>query len=167
MYSALGWYDFTNPADPLPELTAELVTENLDQLEALADQGVRFDIYMFDDWWERSDLGSFRRATFPDGPGALVERLESMGMRAGLWWATTRAVWSAAETPGIEPSWANDPTHSALADEVGSGRYDLVVLGAENRAIQHRMFFGYENERLMQAENRAVTIVVPNIAQLR
>jgi hypothetical protein len=119
VYSALGWYDFTNPADPLPELTAELVAENLDQLEALADQGVEFDIYMFDDWWERTDLGSFRRATFPDGPGALVERLESMGMRAGLWWATTRAVWSAAETPGIEPSWANDPTHSARLDLAG------------------------------------------------
>ena len=27
MYSALGWYDFTNPADPLPELTAALVDE--------------------------------------------------------------------------------------------------------------------------------------------
>ena len=60
-----------------------------------------------------------------------------------------------------------DPSRSALADEVASGKYDLIVLGAENRAIQHRLFFGYENERLVQTPNVGVAIVVPNIAQLR
>ncbi len=119
VYSALGWYDFTNPADPLPELTADLVGENLDQLAALAEAGVGFDVYMFDDWWDRADLGSFRRSAFPDGPGALVERLESLGMRAGLWWATSRAVWSADQAPGIERAFANDPSHSASLDLAG------------------------------------------------
>jgi nucleotide-binding universal stress UspA family protein len=63
--------------------------------------------------------------------------------------------------------FAYDPSHSALGDEVASGKYDLVVLGAENRAIQHRLFFGYENERLLATPNVGVAIVVPNIAQLR
>ena len=58
-----------------------------------------------------------------------------------------------------------DPTHSALADEVASGRFDLIVLGAENRAIQHRLFFGYENERLLESTNVAVAIVVPYLGR--
>jgi nucleotide-binding universal stress UspA family protein len=59
-----------------------------------------------------------------------------------------------------------DPTHSALADELGTGKYDLVVLGAENRAIQHRLFFGYEKERLFRKSPVSVAVVVPNVARL-
>jgi hypothetical protein len=119
VYSPLGWYDFTNPADPLPELTAELVDVNLDQLAEAATVGARFDVYMFDDWWERTDLGSFRRSTFPGGTDPLVERVEAQGMRSGLWWATSRAVWSSDHAPGIEGSWANDPSHDASLDLSG------------------------------------------------
>src|SRR5262249_43016229 len=61
---------------------------------------------------------------------------------------------------------AYDPTHSALADELMAGKYDLVVLGAENRAIQHRLFFGYEKERLIRRSPVSVAIVVPDIARL-
>jgi Kef-type K+ transport system membrane component KefB/nucleotide-binding universal stress UspA family protein len=46
------------------------------------------------------------------------------------------------------------------------GGHDLVVLGAENRAIQNRLFFGTDNERLISDESVAVAIVVPNVAQL-
>src|SRR5207248_2994174 len=35
VYSALGWYDFTNPADPLFELDADLVREHLAALDGL------------------------------------------------------------------------------------------------------------------------------------
>jgi len=45
--------------------------------------------------------------------------------------------------------------------------HDLVVLGAENRAIQNRLFFGSDNERLISEEKLAVAIVVPNVAQLK
>ncbi len=59
-----------------------------------------------------------------------------------------------------------DPSSSAVEQEVESGRYDLVVIGAENRAVQHRLFFGYENERMIIHTEVAVAIVVPNIALL-
>ena len=61
---------------------------------------------------------------------------------------------------------AFDPRSSAVAEEVERGHYDLVVLGAENRAIQHRLFFGYENERLIRATRVPVVVVVPNLARL-
>jgi Kef-type K+ transport system membrane component KefB/nucleotide-binding universal stress UspA family protein len=61
---------------------------------------------------------------------------------------------------------AYDPRSSAVAQAVEKGRYDLVVLGAENRAIQHRLFFGYENERLIRATRIPVVVVVPNLRKL-
>jgi nucleotide-binding universal stress UspA family protein len=69
----------------------------------------------------------------------------------------------------IKPSilhLAFDPRSSAIADEVERGHYDLVVVGAENRAIQHRLFFGYENERLIRGTRIPVVVVVPNLSRL-
>jgi len=61
---------------------------------------------------------------------------------------------------------AYDPSSSALAQEAANGKYDLVVLGAENRAVQHRLFFGYDTERLIRMSPVAVVIVVPQLRRL-
>ncbi|HEV3030667.1 MAG TPA: cation:proton antiporter [Polyangia bacterium] len=61
---------------------------------------------------------------------------------------------------------AYDPRSSAVSRALEKGSYDLVVLGAENRAIQHRLFFGYENERLIRAARVPVVVVVPNLRRL-
>ncbi len=59
-----------------------------------------------------------------------------------------------------------DPQSSAVKDEATSGKYDLVVIGAENRAIRHRLFFGYHSEAMLENEQIAVAIIVPNLARL-
>ena len=61
---------------------------------------------------------------------------------------------------------AYDPRTSPVAQAVEKGNYDLVVLGTENRAVQHRLFFGYENERLIRASRVPVVVVVPNLGRL-
>jgi Kef-type K+ transport system membrane component KefB/nucleotide-binding universal stress UspA family protein len=69
----------------------------------------------------------------------------------------------------IKPSilhLAFDPRSSAVVQELERGKYDLVVIGAENRAIQHRLFFGYENERLIRGTRIPVVLVVPNLSRL-
>lgn len=119
VYSALGWYDFTNPADPLPELSEELVMENLAELERVRDAGARFDIYMFDDWWDWQDLGRFRPTSFPRGSTPSVERLEALGMRTGIWWATTRSAWSVRDRAGLEAAVANAPDFGATIELAG------------------------------------------------
>jgi nucleotide-binding universal stress UspA family protein len=53
-----------------------------------------------------------------------------------------------------------------LAAEAASGKYDLVVIGTENRAIQHRLFFGADTERLIRNAPVAIALVVPNIGRL-
>jgi nucleotide-binding universal stress UspA family protein len=61
----------------------------------------------------------------------------------------------------------NDPFSTALLTEAKSGKYDLVMVGCENRAVQNRLFFGRDNERLIRESAVAVAIVVPNIGLLR
>ncbi len=56
-----------------------------------------------------------------------------------------------------------DPVRSAVAAEAATGKYDLIVLGTENRAIRNRLFFGYENERLLRESPVSLMLVVPKI----
>jgi nucleotide-binding universal stress UspA family protein len=62
---------------------------------------------------------------------------------------------------------SSDSFTSRLVNEAHAGVYDLIVLGVENRAVQHRLFFGRDNETLIREASAAVAVVVPNIAQLR
>jgi nucleotide-binding universal stress UspA family protein len=61
---------------------------------------------------------------------------------------------------------AHDPNSSVMSEEAATGKYDLVVLGAENRAVAHRLFFGHDNERLIRSAAVTLAIVIPNVAFL-
>jgi Kef-type K+ transport system membrane component KefB/nucleotide-binding universal stress UspA family protein len=54
------------------------------------------------------------------------------------------------------------PTVPVLA-EARSGLYQLVVVGAESHAVQHRLSVGYDVERIVQEAPCAVVVVVPRI----
>jgi Kef-type K+ transport system membrane component KefB/nucleotide-binding universal stress UspA family protein len=60
-----------------------------------------------------------------------------------------------------------DPNGHAVETALANNGYDLVVLGAENRAIQNRLFFGHEKEQLLERTTLAVLVVVPSIAMLK
>jgi Kef-type K+ transport system membrane component KefB/nucleotide-binding universal stress UspA family protein len=60
----------------------------------------------------------------------------------------------------------SDLLSGALASEASSGKFDLVVIGAENRAVQHRLFFGAENERLLRSAPIPIALVIPHIGKL-
>ncbi|HEY6561066.1 MAG TPA: cation:proton antiporter [Polyangiaceae bacterium] len=60
-----------------------------------------------------------------------------------------------------------EQSQTALTNEISAGAYDLVVLGAENRAVKNRMFFGYENQAILEGSAVATLIVVPKIAMLK
>jgi nucleotide-binding universal stress UspA family protein len=63
--------------------------------------------------------------------------------------------------------YPSDMLSGALAREASSGNYDLVVIGAENRAVQHRLYFGADTERLIRSSPITVALVVPSIGLLR
>jgi Kef-type K+ transport system membrane component KefB/nucleotide-binding universal stress UspA family protein len=60
-----------------------------------------------------------------------------------------------------------DPGLESVADAIERGNYDLVVLGAENRAVKRRLFFGHENERIINLESVTTTIVIPHAGRRR
>lgn len=39
----------------------------------------------------------------------------------------------------------------------------MVVLGAENRAVRKRLFFGHENQRIIDLAGVTTLILVPNL----
>jgi nucleotide-binding universal stress UspA family protein len=70
---------------------------------------------------------------------------------------------------GVKPNIVHldyDPSHSATAAAIVAGRYDIVVLGAENRAVRKRLFFGYENQRIIDLQSVTTLILVPNFARI-
>jgi Kef-type K+ transport system membrane component KefB/nucleotide-binding universal stress UspA family protein len=58
-----------------------------------------------------------------------------------------------------------DSRNPPVLAEAASGKYDLIVLGAENRAIHHRLYFGHANEQLVEEAGVSVVLVVPRVAQ--
>jgi nucleotide-binding universal stress UspA family protein len=52
----------------------------------------------------------------------------------------------------------------SILGRASSGEYDLLVLGAEHRAIHNRLFFGYEKERLLEESSISVVLLVPKVA---
>lgn len=59
---------------------------------------------------------------------------------------------------------SDQPTLPVLA-EAKTGRYGLLVVGAENHAVQHRLSIGYDVERLVDEVPCTVLVVVPKIAK--
>jgi Kef-type K+ transport system membrane component KefB/nucleotide-binding universal stress UspA family protein len=52
---------------------------------------------------------------------------------------------------------------ASVLTRIATGRYDLLVMGVESRAIHHRLFFGYENERLVEECPIPVALVVAKV----
>lgn len=56
-----------------------------------------------------------------------------------------------------------DPGLGSVANIIARGKYGLVVLGAENRAVRQRLFFGHENERIINLDSVTTIILVPHL----
>lgn len=54
----------------------------------------------------------------------------------------------------------------SVQKELEKGGHDLLVLGAENRAIRRRLFFGHDNERIIRNTQMSVAILIPHIGKL-
>jgi hypothetical protein len=52
-----------------------------------------------------------------------------------------------------------------VLQELNAGRYDLVVVGAESGAVQHRLGVGFDVERLVNEAPCSVAVLVPKLAR--
>ncbi len=116
-----------------PSLDDEETLDVLRVLEKWQKKEVRFDYFTLDTGWvdPNSDLTRFRPACFPNGPAQIVQQVNALGMKFGLWFATS---WAA------ESCWDYPP---ALA-----GQQPVAMpyrLGYPDKAHEGRMFcFGSE-----------------------
>ncbi|HWE64173.1 MAG TPA: hypothetical protein VHB98_20880 [Chloroflexota bacterium] len=107
IYSAYGIYDSAGSAPT--EGTAQLLLENLDQLERLRSRGILFDYYAIDTGWNNplGDLKDFDPERYPDGPDQIFARVHALGMKPGLWVSPSHgpAVFRpAVKRPDLAPS---------------------------------------------------------------
>jgi hypothetical protein len=103
VYTPLGINNLWGAA---PTLTDEENLDVLNLLEKWQKQGVKFDYYTLDTGWidPGSDLTRFRPNCFPDGPKKLVDRVNQLGMKFGLWFGTS---WGAQSAWDYPPAFAN------------------------------------------------------------
>ena len=89
----------------------EQVLNLLDLLEQWQKKGVRFDYFTLDTGWvdPNSDLTRFRPTCFPNGPGEIVRRVNALGMKFGLWFATS---WAAESCWDYPPALSGQPAIS-------------------------------------------------------
>ncbi len=59
---------------------------------------------------------------------------------------------------------SGDPNHSVMA-EARTGLYQLLVIGAENRAVQHRLKVGYDVEQIVHDAPCAAVVVIPKVGE--
>ena len=99
-------FGINNQWGACPTLNDLEILDGLQVLEKWQEKGLRFDYYVPDTGWHdhASDLTRFAPQCFPEGVGKVVERLNSLGMKFGLWFAVTWGEESCSEYP---PIWAS------------------------------------------------------------
>jgi len=105
---AIGIYDpfgINNQWGGCPTLNDVEILDGLDRLKKWRERGFGFDYYVPDTGWvdHASDLTRFAPQCFPNGPRKVVERVKALGMKFGLWFATS---WGAASCSDYPPVWA-------------------------------------------------------------
>ncbi len=110
LISAYTPFGINNQWGACPTLDDEETMDVLDLLQKFRAKDVHFDYFTFDTGWvdPASDLTRFRPGCFPDGPGKIVDRLQSLDMKFGLWFGTswaTQSCWdyAPAYVPGQPP----------------------------------------------------------------
>jgi hypothetical protein len=106
IYDTLGITGF--PDETNWALNDDEMLESTELLEKWQKHGIKFDYYVPDVGWQdwSGDLTRFWPHAFPEGPGKVIKRVNQLGMKWGLWFASTWADWSCGLNPKIEPSQA-------------------------------------------------------------
>jgi hypothetical protein len=106
IYDPLGINGF--PDDPSWTLNDVEMLETMELLEKWQKRGIKFDYYVPDVGWQdwTGDLTRFWPHGFPEGPGKVIKRVNELGMKWGLWFASSWADWSCGLNPKIEASRA-------------------------------------------------------------
>lgn len=105
VYDPCGITDgYMNPQDPRYHVTEQMVLDSIEMLDSLRSRGITMDYYFIDVGWQDhfKDLTWFKQENFPTGLSKILERLEDLGVRFGLWFSTIYRPWSAGNYPDVQ-----------------------------------------------------------------
>ncbi len=77
-------------------------------------KGVKLDYFTLDTGWPDNDgdLTEFAGTCYPEGPGKIVDGVDALGMRFGLWFSVSWSPWANGSYPPIQPSAIPEPGDS-------------------------------------------------------
>ncbi len=127
LVSVYAPFGINNQWGPCSTLDDEQALHVLGTLGRWRRSGARFDYFTLDTGWvdTGSDLKRFRPVAFPEGPDAVRARVRDLGMKFGLWFATS---WASQSCWEHRPAWGTLPVppltwrngHAAMTDYAGS-----------------------------------------------
>lgn len=141
MISIYTPFGINNQWGACPTLDDEQTLDVLRLLERWQKRGVRFDYFTLDAGWvdPNSDLTRFKPASYPNGPGKIVEGVNALGMKFGLWFATswgTQSCWDYppayedGHPPGLAYRQGYPVTVGGITFCLGSDRYFKILRDA-------------------------------------
>ncbi|HMD86590.1 MAG TPA: hypothetical protein VKO18_18035 [Terriglobia bacterium] len=104
IYDPLGITGFPDEINWV--LNDDEMLETTELLEKWQKRGIQFDYYVPDVGWQdwTGDLTRFQPQGFPEGPDKVINRVNQLGMKWGLWFAGSFADWSCGLNPKTVPS---------------------------------------------------------------
>ena len=95
-------FGINNQWGACPTLDDEESLDVLEHLRGLQRKGVHLDCFSFDTGWldYSSDLTRFRHNAFPHGPDKVLQKIRSLRLKFGLWFATSWGLQSCWDHPG-------------------------------------------------------------------
>jgi hypothetical protein len=61
---------------------------------------------------QRGDLTEFATQCHPDGPKKIIDGIDDLGMKVGLWFSVREGGWSDGETPAVQDNSIPQPGRS-------------------------------------------------------
>jgi hypothetical protein len=118
-------------------------TEALDVqgvLKSWQRKGLKLDYFTLDMGWPDNggSLTDFTPTCFPDGPDKIVEGLDALGMKFGLWFSVSWGGWSSGSNPALQPGAIPGPGGSGEppnAPPIGIYRNGYPVGGGIGRQL--------------------------------
>ncbi len=101
-------------------------------------KGVKFDYFTLDTGWPQNDgdLTEFTSTCFPEGPRKVIEGVDSLGMKFGLWFSVSWSGWANGSYPSIQTGAIPDtagPAEPPHEPPVAAYRNGYPVMGGVGR----------------------------------
>jgi hypothetical protein len=113
-------YGINNQWGGCPALTDNEVLHTQKVVKGWQSKGVKFDYFTLDQGWPSNDgdLTEFANQCYPDGPKKILEGIDELGMKFGLWFSVSGGGWSDGSYPEVQASAIPEPGKSGAPPDL-------------------------------------------------